>query len=112
MLKQQFVTNNERQALFDAHHPDLKKQLIAAFKEEKLPYVVAPFEADSQLASMNKNGAVDVVDTVDSDCIIVHTHTHTHTHTHAHTAGLQNSEQQVLQDHETQVPPAQSRPEM
>ena len=43
--------------------------LIQAFKREKISYIVAPYEADAQLAYLSINNIVDAVMTVDSDLI-------------------------------------------
>jgi exonuclease-1 len=40
-----------------------------ALKEKKIPFVVAPYEADAQLAYLNRNGYIDVVITEDSDLL-------------------------------------------
>ena len=40
-----------------------------ALKQAGLPYVVAPYEADAQMAYMARNGIVDLVITEDSDLL-------------------------------------------
>lgn len=49
--------------------PDVAYRLILALKERKLPFIVAPYEADAQLAYLSKQGIVDVVITEDSDLL-------------------------------------------
>lgn len=40
-----------------------------ALRRQGVKLVVAPYEADAQLAYLNRSGAVDVVLTEDSDCL-------------------------------------------
>jgi exonuclease-1 len=49
--------------------PDVAYRLIVALKDRKLPFIVAPYEADAQLAYLSRNGLVDVVITEDSDLL-------------------------------------------
>ena len=44
--------------------------VISRLREQGIPYVVAPYEADSQLAMLSKIGAVWAVATVDADFIV------------------------------------------
>jgi len=39
-------------------------------KAEQVPYVVAPYEADAQLAYLEKEGIVDGIITEDSDLLV------------------------------------------
>ena len=45
-------------------------QLIKVLKEQAIPYLVAPYEADAQLAYLEKCGAIDAVLTEDSDLLV------------------------------------------
>lgn len=45
-------------------------QLIKVLKEEGIPYVVAPYEADAQLAYLESEGMIDGVVTEDSDLLV------------------------------------------
>jgi hypothetical protein len=49
--------------------PDVAYRLILAMKEKKLPFIVAPYEADAQLAYLSRYNFVDVVITEDSDLL-------------------------------------------
>ena len=48
----------------------LKKTLLNIYGKHRLEFLVAPYEADSQLAYLNKIGYVDFVITEDSDLIV------------------------------------------
>ncbi|KAL3784514.1 hypothetical protein ACHAW5_005277 [Stephanodiscus triporus] len=48
---------------------DMVRSLLDAFRERRWPFVVAPYEADGQLAYLASSGLVDVVVTEDSDLI-------------------------------------------
>mmetsp|Transcript_23259 Transcript_23259/g.35257 ORF Transcript_23259/g.35257 Transcript_23259/m.35257 type:complete len:582 (+) Transcript_23259:2-1747(+) len=48
---------------------DLLAELLNEFRKRKWPFLVAPYEADGQLAYLANTGAVDVVVTEDSDLI-------------------------------------------
>lgn len=50
--------------------PEMATQVIKALKVEAVPYVVAPYEADAQLAYLERNGIVDGVITEDSDLLV------------------------------------------
>ncbi|OBZ67329.1 Exodeoxyribonuclease 1 [Grifola frondosa] len=50
--------------------PQMAYQLIKALKAESVPYVVAPYEADAQLAYLEKIGLVDGIITEDSDLLV------------------------------------------
>jgi exonuclease 1 len=42
---------------------------LQALKQAQVPYVVAPYEADAQMAYMARSGIVDLVITEDSDLL-------------------------------------------
>ena len=46
------------------------RKLIAALRERGVDYVVAPYEADAQLAFLSRTGSVDLVVSEDSDCLV------------------------------------------
>ena len=48
---------------------DLLAELLSEFRRRKFPFLVAPYEADSQLSYLSNTRAVDVVVTEDSDLI-------------------------------------------
>ncbi|EIN08557.1 PIN domain-like protein [Punctularia strigosozonata HHB-11173 SS5] len=50
--------------------PQMAYQLIKALKAENVPYVVAPYEADAQLAYLERTGAVSAILTEDSDLLV------------------------------------------
>ncbi|GAC95247.1 hypothetical protein PHSY_002822 [Pseudozyma hubeiensis SY62] len=50
--------------------PEMAFQLIKVLKEENIPYVVAPYEADAQLAYLEAQGIIDGVVTEDSDLLV------------------------------------------
>ncbi|KAK0564366.1 hypothetical protein OC844_001755 [Tilletia horrida] len=50
--------------------PAIAYQLIKALRREKIPYIVAPYEADAQLAYMEKEGIIDGIITEDSDMLV------------------------------------------
>ncbi|SPO26358.1 related to EXO1 - exonuclease which interacts with Msh2p [Ustilago trichophora] len=50
--------------------PEMAFQLIKVLKEEGIPYVVAPYEADAQLAYLEAEGLIDGVITEDSDLLV------------------------------------------
>ena len=43
--------------------------LVQALRQAGIRLIVAPYEADAQLAFLSRTGAVDVVITEDSDCL-------------------------------------------
>ncbi|KAG7390541.1 Rad2 nuclease [Phytophthora pseudosyringae] len=49
--------------------PYMAHRVIQRLKAQNVPYVVAPYEADAQLAFLVKNGLADGVITEDSDCL-------------------------------------------
>ncbi|KAJ1037206.1 hypothetical protein NDA14_005283 [Ustilago hordei] len=50
--------------------PEMAYQLIKVLKEQAIPYLVAPYEADAQLAYLEKCGAIDAVLMEDSDLLV------------------------------------------
>ncbi|KAH9913905.1 PIN domain-like protein, partial [Amylocystis lapponica] len=50
--------------------PQMAYQLIKALRADNVPYVVAPYEADAQLAYLERIGAVDAILTEDSDLLV------------------------------------------
>ncbi|EJD03466.1 PIN domain-like protein [Fomitiporia mediterranea MF3/22] len=50
--------------------PQMAYQVIKALKAENVPYVVAPYEADAQLAYLERMGLVDGIITEDSDLLV------------------------------------------
>ncbi|RUS29506.1 PIN domain-like protein, partial [Jimgerdemannia flammicorona] len=50
--------------------PEMAYQFIKALRSESVQYVVAPYEADAQLAYLSRTGKVDAVITEDSDLIV------------------------------------------
>ncbi|EIW78627.1 PIN domain-like protein [Coniophora puteana RWD-64-598 SS2] len=50
--------------------PQMAFQLIKALRAEAVPYVVAPYEADAQLAYLERTGLVDGIITEDSDLLV------------------------------------------
>lgn len=50
--------------------PEMAAQVIKALRHEKVAYVVAPYEADAQLAFLEKEGFVDGIITEDSDLLV------------------------------------------
>lgn len=50
--------------------PEMAAQVIKALKVEAIPYIVAPYEADAQLAYLERSGIVDGVITEDSDLLV------------------------------------------
>lgn len=50
--------------------PEMVHQLILELTAANIRYVVAPYEADAQMAYLNINGIVDAVITEDSDMVL------------------------------------------
>ncbi|EMD35333.1 hypothetical protein CERSUDRAFT_66521 [Gelatoporia subvermispora B] len=50
--------------------PQMAYQFIKALRAECVPYVVAPYEADAQLAYLERTGVVDGIITEDSDLLV------------------------------------------
>ncbi|KLO09954.1 PIN domain-like protein [Schizopora paradoxa] len=50
--------------------PEMAYQVIKALKVENIPYLVAPYEADAQLAYLERSGVVDGIITEDSDLLV------------------------------------------
>ena len=47
--------------------PDIAYRLIVELKKKGIDYIVAPYEADAQLAYLSRQGIADVIITEDSD---------------------------------------------
>ena len=47
--------------------PDIANRLILELKKRGIDYIVAPYEADAQLAYLSRTGIADVIITEDSD---------------------------------------------
>ena len=50
--------------------PEMAYQLIKALRREKVAYIVAPYEADAQLAYLERCNVIDAVVTEDSDLLV------------------------------------------
>ncbi|KAG0706957.1 exodeoxyribonuclease 1 [Suillus ampliporus] len=50
--------------------PQMAYQLIKALRAENVPYIVAPYEADAQMAYLERIGIVDGIVTEDSDLLV------------------------------------------
>lgn len=50
--------------------PEMAFQLIKVLNEQRIPYVVAPYEADAQLAYLEAQGLIDGIITEDSDLLV------------------------------------------
>ncbi|KAK0544796.1 hypothetical protein OC846_005920 [Tilletia horrida] len=50
--------------------PAMAYQLILALRRENVPYIVAPYEADAQLAFLEKEQIIDAILTEDSDMLV------------------------------------------
>ena len=49
--------------------PDIAYKLIEELKKQNYKFIVAPYEADAQLAYLSRKGLVDVIITEDSDLL-------------------------------------------
>jgi exonuclease-1 len=49
--------------------PEIMRQVCSTLRENNIEFIVAPYEADAQLAFLSKQGLVDRVISEDSDCI-------------------------------------------
>ena len=49
--------------------PDVAHLLITELKRKNIEFIVAPYEADAQLAYLNRAGIVDFIITEDSDLL-------------------------------------------
>jgi 5'-3' exonuclease len=67
LLERRFKAN--RRAGAGEHYSAVVDAVIAALRSEKIPFLVAPYEADAQLAFLQINKHVDLVITEDSDLI-------------------------------------------
>jgi exonuclease 1 len=50
--------------------PEMAYQFIIALRKENVSYVVAPYEADAQLAYLEKQGIIQAIVTEDSDLLV------------------------------------------
>ena len=50
--------------------PEMAYQFILALRKEGVSYVVAPYEADAQLAYLEKTGTIEAIVTEDSDLLV------------------------------------------
>ncbi|PWN33803.1 PIN domain-like protein, partial [Meira miltonrushii] len=50
--------------------PTMAYQLIKRLRESKIQYIVAPYEADAQLAYLERRGVIDGIVTEDSDLLV------------------------------------------
>lgn len=58
-----------RRAGAGEHYKSVLENLIGALREAMIPFLVAPYEADGQLAYLSNQGYIDLVVTEDSDLI-------------------------------------------
>lgn len=66
------ITSQEKQKLFDIHHPTLRVLLFDLMRELGVQYYVATNEADCELASLDRSGRVDAIVTRDGDLCILY----------------------------------------
>lgn len=72
---QEHELSGNRTAAYDCYQkavditPQIAFQLVKVLQQEHIDYIVAPYEADAQLAFLSLNGYVDLVITEDSDLI-------------------------------------------
>ncbi|KAH8553521.1 PIN domain-like protein [Umbelopsis sp. PMI_123] len=72
----EYLRTGERKKAFECFQkcvdvtPEMAYQVIKQLKNEKVKYVVAPYEADAQLAYLMKSGKITAVITEDSDLIV------------------------------------------
>ena len=50
--------------------PSMAYELIKILRAQGIPYVVAPYEADAQLAYLEQEGLIDAIITKDSDLLV------------------------------------------
>ena len=67
LLERRFKANRRTGA--GEHYKSVVEAVIIALRSEEIPFLVAPYEADAQLAFLQINGYVDLVVTEDSDLI-------------------------------------------
>lgn len=73
---QQLALSGKRSSAFEIYAkciditPEMAFQLIKALKAEDVPYLVAPYEADAQLAYLERVGLIDAIVTEDSDLLV------------------------------------------
>ena len=51
------------------YHYRVVSEIMASLRQKKIPFLVAPYEADGQLAYLAQRGLVDIVKTEDSDLV-------------------------------------------
>lgn len=72
----QYMAENRGSAARDAFSrcvdvtPQMAAQLIRQLRAENIPYVVAPYEADAQLAYLEQEGLIDGIISEDSDLLV------------------------------------------
>lgn len=49
--------------------PDIAYKLIEELKNRGIKFIIAPYEADAQLAYLSRNNIVDIIITEDSDLL-------------------------------------------
>jgi len=49
--------------------PDIAYKLIEELKNRGIKFIIAPYEADAQLAYLSRKGIVDIIITEDSDLL-------------------------------------------
>lgn len=62
-------TKSYKRAGAGPYYPLIQKALLEALRHEEIPFLVAPYEADGQLAAMSRMNYLDLVLTEDSDLI-------------------------------------------
>ena len=67
LLERRYKANRRSGA--GEHYSSVVEAVIVALRSENIPFLVAPYEADAQLAFLQLNGYVDLVVTEDSDLI-------------------------------------------
>ena len=67
LLERRYKANRRSGA--GEHYSSVVDAVIVALRSEKIPFLVAPYEADAQLAFLQLNGYIDLVVTEDSDLI-------------------------------------------
>ena len=58
-----------RRAGAGQHYPEVVASVIDALRENDIPFMVAPYESDGQLAFLSNQGYIDLIITEDSDLI-------------------------------------------
>lgn len=60
---------NRRAGAGTAHYGDVLEAIIHSLRQNRIPFLVAPYEADGQLAFLQQRGLVDLIVTEDSDLV-------------------------------------------